>query len=282
MKSLEKILFEVGLKVDTSLSPIPWSKSETLPVGKLPTGFQRMAADTKNHNAFKRGGKPKNETVTPEQKEAVRNYTIQPSSLNDEEKQHIDNYLRANPTQHEGHVYRGFHSPHQLFLDADKKAGHPVEYVDIQHPNHMSSSPNINAAANFGEMTEPGDDYYKYLPKNVQNKKGIPDARYPDDRSKDRPYYEGIHHLLRLKVPQGSPGHYIDQHSEFHSDDPYQNMHRQSTEDEVLFPRGTTVRIHRTPTFHSTTPGFGSMQRNHGHVTWHGEVLPYNKEEKNG
>ena len=235
-------------------------------LGVPSTQPEKQRADNLNASAFKRTAKK--QKPTPAQAEALHTYTLAPSSMTKEQSAHVDAFLHAHPTEHEGHVYRGVsRSFHHDFEEADRKAGREVPYVDIYHPHPMSTTVDQRSASIFGH-NDP--DYNKYLSKAT--KKAITTPGHNPRRMK-----EELVHQLRLKVPKGHPAAYIAPHSEFEDND---NIMRHSDESEVLMPRDTTIRVYRHPTIHKKWIGFGSHQIINNHVTWHGEVLPHDHKDQ--
>jgi hypothetical protein len=246
--------FITEAKVVNSLAPV-----------KGPSFPEIKSQDRASESGFKKTAKK--QKPTPEPEAAVRKYTVKPSSLTDKDHEHLHSFLHSQKTEHEGHVYRGFHPIHHEFEKADKEAGHEVPYIDIHHPHPMSTTVDQRSASIFGH-NDP--DYNKYLSKST--KKAITTPGHNPRRMK-----EELVHQLRLKVPKGHPAAYIAPHSEFEDND---NIMRHSDESEVLMPRGTTIRVYRHPTIHKKWIGFGSHQIINNHVTWHGEVLPHDHKDQ--
>jgi hypothetical protein len=254
---LEKIMltfksFITEAKAVNSLSPV-----------KGPSFPEIKAQDRASESGFKKTGKKAK--PTPEQETVLKKYTVKPSSLTDKDHEHLHNFLHSQATEHEGHVYRGFHPLHHEFEKADKEAGHEVPHIDIHHPHPMSTTTDARSASIFASDS---DDYHKYLPKSLQTRlktKNMEKLQGPADS------YDKVAHMMRLKVPKGHPAAHIKDYSEYEGND---NIRGHSDESEVLFPKGQTVRIYRRPTVTRKMTGFGGNQRRYHMITWHGEVLP--------
>ena len=241
--------FITEAKVVNSLAPV-----------KGPSFPEIKSQDRASESGFKKTAKK--QKPTPEQEAAVRKYTVKPSSLTDKDHEHLHSFLHSQKTEHEGHVYRGFHPLHHEFEKADKKAGHEVPHIYIHHGHPMSATTDARSATIFAGNS---DDYHKHLPKPLQKRLATKNMANGHDS------YDKVAHMMRLKVPKGHHAAYIKDHSDFEGND---NILRHSDESEVLFPKGQTVRIYRHPTVTRKMTGFGGSQRRYHMITWHGEVLP--------
>jgi hypothetical protein len=213
-----------------------------------------QAQDRTSESGFKKTAKKAK--PTPEQAAVLTKYTDRPSSLTDKDHEHLHNFLHSQKTEHEGHVYRGFHPLHHEFEKADREAGHEVPHIDFHHAHPMSATTDARSATVF---SGDDDDYHKHLSKAWQ--KTIATKKNTNE----------VGHMMKLKVPKGHHAALIKDYSKFEGHD---NIMHQSNENEVLFPKGQTVRIYRHPTVTRKLTGRGSFQKKHHMITWHGEVLP--------
>jgi hypothetical protein len=230
-------------------------KASSLAPIKGPSFKEIQTQDRTSEAAFRKTAKKQN--PTPEQKGAILQYTVGPSSMTKDEHKHLHDFLHSQPTEHEGVVYRGFHPLHHEFAKADKEAGREVPYVDIHHPRPMSTTTDARSATTFAK-DDP--EYHQHLPKTLQKRLADPSSR------------DVVGHTMRLTVPQGHYAASIRDHSGFESKEHQIVSHR--NESEVLFPKGQTVRIYRHPSITRKLTGFGRYQQTHHLVTWRGEVLP--------
>lgn len=143
---------------------------------------------------------------------------------------HMTKALHKHTTPEDMHVYSGIqHSPEHVLAAHGDKHG-----VKVRTTNFTSTSISKHAAQLFAE-----DD-----PKSKYNKEH------------QEKYNMNPNHMLRIHVPKGTHGAYVDSHS----------VHR--GEREFILPHGTHMHIHPEPTYNEKSSTY----------IWHAHVIPH--EEK--
>jgi hypothetical protein len=184
-------------------------------------------------------GKPSN----PDHRNAIHSYTTDSSEFNPavaahhkfgddldtdhaEVHKHLHDYLHSHSSPHDLEVFTGTkHSPERFPKDPT------TGKIHMTNPAYTSTSISAHTARFFG-----GHDTEVIKPK-----------------------YDG-EHVLKVHVPKGSPGSYIDEHS--------QNR----TEREFLLPSNSKFHVHPVPETHFGTDHRGEPTKVH---VWKASLQPH-------
>lgn len=134
-----------------------------------------------------------------------------------EQVKKMDELVHRHKTPHEFHVYTGLHHAHNLTKIKAKQNGSIHAPIKVQHHAYTSTSLDKRAAKNFAHSTHE-------IHKTTVDEHGHPHHIEEHHR-----------HMLKIHVPAGHHGAYVDHHSSTPG------------EKEFILPRGTKLHVHPIP-----------------------------------